>query len=131
MCSLLPTVLQSFLQIFRRNETALYRDQQDARKSGEAYSQLLRHSSCGQFIHQEEILAIGRTEHESNGLGFAEMIFSNRIFCVRGQNGIGFDSEDNEVVLVTRAGDKVVSRRPKAAVAVAILDEVERVRSGG
>jgi phosphopantothenoylcysteine decarboxylase/phosphopantothenate--cysteine ligase len=47
-----------------------------------------------------------------------------------GRNGIGFDAEDNEVVLVTRAGDTVVSRRPTAAVAVAILDEVERLRSG-
>jgi phosphopantothenoylcysteine decarboxylase/phosphopantothenate--cysteine ligase len=38
---------------------------------------------------------------------------------------IAFDASDNEVVLVTRAGDRTVPKAPKAAIAAAILDEVE------
>jgi phosphopantothenoylcysteine decarboxylase/phosphopantothenate--cysteine ligase len=41
--------------------------------------------------------------------------------------GIGFDAAENEVVLVTSAGDRHVPRAPKAAVAAAILDEAERL----
>jgi len=37
---------------------------------------------------------------------------------------IGFDSPDNEVVLVTAAGERTVAKAPKERVAAAILDEV-------
>jgi phosphopantothenoylcysteine decarboxylase/phosphopantothenate--cysteine ligase len=40
---------------------------------------------------------------------------------------IAFESADNEVVLVSRAGERRVAKAPKAAIAVAILDEVERL----
>ena len=39
---------------------------------------------------------------------------------------IAFDASDNEVVLVTRAGERTVPKAAKAAIAAAILDEVER-----
>ena len=42
---------------------------------------------------------------------------------------IGFDSEDNEVTIVTAGGERAVPRGPKSAVASAVLDEVERLRS--
>jgi len=41
---------------------------------------------------------------------------------------IGFDSEENEVTILTRAGERQVERSPKSAVAAAILDEVEALR---
>jgi phosphopantothenoylcysteine decarboxylase/phosphopantothenate--cysteine ligase len=44
-----------------------------------------------------------------------------------GRADIGFDAEQNEVVLVTRAGDRHVARAPKPAIAAAVLDEVERL----
>ena len=44
-----------------------------------------------------------------------------------GTDGTGFDSVDNEVTLVTRAGDRHVPRAAKTAIADAILDEVERL----
>jgi phosphopantothenoylcysteine decarboxylase/phosphopantothenate--cysteine ligase len=50
------------------------------------------------------------------------------------RDGIGFDSEENEVVLVTRAGERAVARAPKSEIAAAVLDEVERLleeRRGG
>jgi phosphopantothenoylcysteine decarboxylase/phosphopantothenate--cysteine ligase len=39
---------------------------------------------------------------------------------------IGFDSADNEVTLLTHAGERVVGKAPKSEIAAAILDEVER-----
>ena len=42
---------------------------------------------------------------------------------------VGFDADENEVVLVTRAGDTIpVERAPKRAVAARILDEALRLR---
>ena len=40
------------------------------------------------------------------------------------RSDIAFDAADNEVVLVTRAGDRTVPKAAKAAIAAAILDEV-------
>jgi phosphopantothenoylcysteine decarboxylase/phosphopantothenate--cysteine ligase len=47
-----------------------------------------------------------------------------------GRDDIGFDSEENEVVLVTRDAERTVGKAPKAAIARAILDEVERLLDG-
>ena len=50
------------------------------------------------------------------------------------RDDIGFDADENEVVLVTRAGEREVPRAPKAQIAAAVLDEVERLlgeRDGG
>ena len=43
------------------------------------------------------------------------------------RDGIGFDADENEVVLVTRAGEREVARAPKRQIAAAVLDEVERL----
>ena len=43
---------------------------------------------------------------------------------------IGFDSADNEVTIVTGTGERPIARGPKAEVARAVLDEVERLRTG-
>ena len=40
---------------------------------------------------------------------------------------IGFDSPENEVVLVSAAGERTVSKAPKERIAVEVLDEVERL----
>lgn len=50
------------------------------------------------------------------------------------RDGIGFDAPDNEVVLVTRRGEREVPRAPKEQIAAAVVDEVERLleeRNGG
>jgi phosphopantothenoylcysteine decarboxylase / phosphopantothenate---cysteine ligase len=47
------------------------------------------------------------------------------------QPGIGFDSADNEVTVVTAAGDQAVPRASKPVVASAILDCVESLRKTG
>jgi phosphopantothenoylcysteine decarboxylase/phosphopantothenate--cysteine ligase len=40
---------------------------------------------------------------------------------------IGFDAAENEVVLVSRLGERAIGKAPKGAIAAAILDEVERL----
>jgi phosphopantothenoylcysteine decarboxylase/phosphopantothenate--cysteine ligase len=40
---------------------------------------------------------------------------------------VGFDSEDNEVVIVSAQGERHVEKAPKEAIAAAILDEVEHL----
>ena len=44
------------------------------------------------------------------------------------QPGIGFDATDNEVTVITATGEQPVPRASKAAVASAILDQVESLR---
>ena len=39
----------------------------------------------------------------------------------------GFDSPENEVVLISEAGERHVERASKTAIAAEILDEVERL----
>jgi phosphopantothenoylcysteine decarboxylase/phosphopantothenate--cysteine ligase len=51
----------------------------------------------------------------------ADLIVFNDV----GGEGIGFDAADNEVVLVSRAGEQAVPRARKEAVASAVLDAVE------
>jgi phosphopantothenoylcysteine decarboxylase/phosphopantothenate--cysteine ligase len=46
------------------------------------------------------------------------------------RSDIGFESDWNELVLITQAGERVVSRRSKEECAVAILDEVEALLRG-
>jgi phosphopantothenoylcysteine decarboxylase/phosphopantothenate--cysteine ligase len=43
------------------------------------------------------------------------------------RDDIGFDAVENEVVLVTEAGQREVARAPKDEIAAEILDEVERL----
>jgi phosphopantothenoylcysteine decarboxylase/phosphopantothenate--cysteine ligase len=44
---------------------------------------------------------------------------------------IGFDATENEVVILTNAGERALPRSPKLEVARAILDEVTRLRDSG
>ena len=46
------------------------------------------------------------------------------------QPGIGFESEDNEIVLLSARGERKIGRRSKEECAVAILDEVEALLGG-
>jgi phosphopantothenoylcysteine decarboxylase/phosphopantothenate--cysteine ligase len=44
---------------------------------------------------------------------------------------IGFDAPDNEVVLVSRDGERALGKAPKDSIAAAVLDEVERLLGEG
>ena len=49
------------------------------------------------------------------------------VFNDVGRDDIGFDARDNEVTLVSAAGERTVAKAPKDEIAAAILDEVERL----
>ena len=49
------------------------------------------------------------------------------VFNDVGRDDIGFDAQDNEVTLVSAAGERLVPKASKPEIASAILDEVERL----
>jgi phosphopantothenoylcysteine decarboxylase / phosphopantothenate---cysteine ligase len=70
----------------------------------------------------ENLIGEARRKLESKN---CDMVVANLV----SQSGIGFDSDENEVVLVTRNSDPIpVSRAPKRAIAARILDETMKLR---
>ena len=43
------------------------------------------------------------------------------------RDDIGFDAPENEVVVVTREGERAIAKAPKRTIAAAVLDEVEKL----
>jgi phosphopantothenoylcysteine decarboxylase/phosphopantothenate--cysteine ligase len=72
--------------------------------------------------HGAEAISRAREKLERKGL---DAIVFNDV----SRSDIGFDSEQNEVVIVDREGEHRVELAPKRAVADAILDRVESLRS--
>jgi phosphopantothenoylcysteine decarboxylase / phosphopantothenate---cysteine ligase len=70
----------------------------------------------------ENLIGEARRKLESKN---CDMVVANLV----SQSGIGFDSDENEVVLVTRMSDPIpVHRAPKRAIAARILDETMKLR---
>jgi phosphopantothenoylcysteine decarboxylase/phosphopantothenate--cysteine ligase len=72
--------------------------------------------------HGDGAVALGRAKLERKGL---DLVVVNDI----ARPDIGFETEDNEVTLVGHAGERPVALASKPEVAVAILDEAERLRA--
>jgi phosphopantothenoylcysteine decarboxylase/phosphopantothenate--cysteine ligase len=72
--------------------------------------------------HGEGALERGRAKLERKRL---DAVVVNDI----SRRDIGFDAAENEVTIVTTAGERRVPRGPKPAIAAAILDAVERLRT--
>lgn len=71
-------------------------------------------------------------DHGEQGLERARMKLANKnadlfVFNDVTRSDIGFESVDNEVTLVTAAGDRHVAKASKDEIAAAVLDEVERL----
>jgi len=73
--------------------------------------------------HGAEAITRAREKLERKGL---DAIVFNDV----SRSDIGFDSEQNEVVIVDREGEHRVELAPKSDVADAVLDRVEALRSG-
>jgi len=73
--------------------------------------------------HGEGAVERGRAKLARKGL---DAVVVNDI----SRTDIGFDADENEVTIVFGSGARDVGRRPKSEVAAAVLDEVERLRSG-
>jgi phosphopantothenoylcysteine decarboxylase/phosphopantothenate--cysteine ligase len=73
----------------------------------------------------EDLEARGRRKLESKG---ADLIVVNDV----GRQGIGFDADENEVLILSRSGEKVhLPRRPKREVADAVWDSFLAVGAPG
>ena len=79
-----------------------------------------------------QILVAFGAEHGAAGLERKRTLLADKnadlvVYNDVGRDGIGFDAEENEVTLISRDGERQVSRAPKSVIAAAILDEVERL----
>ena len=82
-----------------------------------------------------QILVGFAAEGGANGLERARGKLANKngnlfVYNDVSQPGVGFESEDNEIVLLSARGERKIGRRSKEECAVAILDEVEALLGG-
>jgi phosphopantothenoylcysteine decarboxylase / phosphopantothenate---cysteine ligase len=79
-----------------------------------------------------QILVAFGAEHGDEGLARKRGMLTEKnvdlvVYNDVGRDDVGFDSADNEVVLVSHDGERPVAKASKPAIAEAILDEVERL----
>jgi phosphopantothenoylcysteine decarboxylase / phosphopantothenate---cysteine ligase len=101
----------------------------DLEPTEDVLARLAERRRAGQILigfaaeHGEGAVERGRDKLKRKGL---DAVVVNDI----SRSDIGFDAADNEVTIVTAARQRPVELGPKAVVAAAILDEVERLRTG-
>jgi phosphopantothenoylcysteine decarboxylase / phosphopantothenate---cysteine ligase len=88
--------------------------------------------ALGEQKHPGQVLVAFGAEHGEEGLERKRAMLETKnadlvVFNDVGRPDIAFDSADNEVVLISRDGERAVPKATKAVVAAAILDEVERL----
>ncbi len=88
--------------------------------------------ALGEHKRPGQVLVAFGAEHGDEGLARKRAMLQTKnadlvVFNDVGRSDIGFDVGENEVVLVTREGERTVPKASKAAIACAILDEVERL----
>jgi phosphopantothenoylcysteine decarboxylase/phosphopantothenate--cysteine ligase len=88
--------------------------------------------ALGERKRPGQVLVAFGAEHGEEGLKRKRAMLQTKnadlvVFNDVGRSDIGFDSTENEVVLISRDGEREVPKAAKAAVAAAILDEVERL----
>ena len=90
--------------------------------------------ALGEAKRPGQVLVAFGAEHGREGLERKRAMLDSKnadlvVFNDVGRPDIAFDSAENEVVLLSRKGEREVAKASKAAVAAAILDEVERLLS--
>ena len=88
--------------------------------------------SLGERKGPGQVLVAFGAEHGEEGLARKRAMLDTKnadlvVFNDVGRADIGFDVGENEVVLVTRDGERTIPKASKASIAGAILDEVERL----
>ena len=86
--------------------------------------------SLGERKRAGQVLVAFGAEHGEEGLARKRAMLDTKnadivVFTDVDRADIGFDVGENEVVLVTRDGERTIPKAAKAAIAAAILDEVE------
>jgi phosphopantothenoylcysteine decarboxylase/phosphopantothenate--cysteine ligase len=92
-------------------------------------------AELGRRKHNGQILVGFAAEGGESGLERAKAKLANKngnlfVYNDVSRPGVGFESEDNELVLLSSRGEKKIGRRSKEECAVAILDEVEALLGG-
>ena len=92
-------------------------------------------AELGRRKHNGQILVGFAAEGGADGLERARGKLANKngnlfVYNDVSQPGVGFESEDNEIVLLSARGERKIGRRSKEECAVAILDEVEALLGG-
>ncbi len=88
--------------------------------------------ALGEARSPGQVLVAFGAEHGVTGLERKRRMLDEKhvdlvVYNDVGRAEIGFESEDNEVTLVTRVGERHVPRAAKHVIAAAVLDEVERL----
>jgi phosphopantothenoylcysteine decarboxylase/phosphopantothenate--cysteine ligase len=88
--------------------------------------------ALGERKRPGQVLVAFGAEHGAEGLERKREMLETKnadlvVFNDIGRSDIGFDSSENEVVLLARDGERAVAKASKAEIAAAILDEVERL----
>ena len=88
--------------------------------------------ALGERKRAGQVLVAFGAEHGDAGLERKRAMLETKgadlvVFNDIGSAGIGFDSRENEVVLITRDGERRVPRARKDAIAAAILDAVQEL----
>jgi phosphopantothenoylcysteine decarboxylase/phosphopantothenate--cysteine ligase len=88
--------------------------------------------ALGERKRAGQVLVAFGAEHGEDGLERKRAMLETKnadlvVFNDVGRTDIGFDSTENEVVLISRDREHAVPKAAKSAVAAAILDEVERL----
>ena len=89
-------------------------------------------AALGERRRPGQLLVGFAADHGEHGLERARMKLTNKradlfVFNDVTRSDIGFESVDNEVTLVTAAGERHVAKASKDEIAAAVLDEVERL----
>lgn len=83
----------------------------------------------------DQVLVAFGAEHGAAGLERKRAMLTDKnvdlvVYNDIGRSDIGFDGEENEVTLISAAGERFVPRAPKPCIAAAVLDEIERLLEG-
>jgi phosphopantothenoylcysteine decarboxylase/phosphopantothenate--cysteine ligase len=86
--------------------------------------------ALGERKQPGQLLVLFGAEHGTDGLARKRAMLGTKnadlvVFNDVGRSDIGFDAIDNEVVLVSAAGERALPKAHKEAVAASILDEIE------
>jgi phosphopantothenoylcysteine decarboxylase / phosphopantothenate---cysteine ligase len=89
-------------------------------------------AALGERRRSGQLLVGFAADHGEQGLERARLKLANKradlfVFNDVTRSDIGFESVDNEVTLVTAAGERHVAKASKDEIAAAVLDEVERL----
>jgi phosphopantothenoylcysteine decarboxylase / phosphopantothenate---cysteine ligase len=112
------------------DETKRPKDEQTWRIDLEPTADVLR--GLGERRTNGQVLVGFAAETAEDGLERARKKLADKkvdliVYNDVSRDDVGFDAEDNEVVILSAQGERIVEKAPKEAVAAAILDEVERL----